>query len=469
MQRDATEPILLDDDLVDSGPLIDDREPERKPFGERFGEWRKHYLPLPDEVVEEYLGLDEYVVHTDHPSFRAFLIQNIVLVLVVTVAGPVFVTLARGGFSWTTLLLFFALDIVLLYMAIQRLRDRYISYVITNLRLIRLQGVFGRRLNSIPWTRMTGLGYFQKPLGRILGYATILIESANEESGLRRFSNINDPATFHQRILDLVSAKTGQSAGGKPPPPTKGVRKSIFQRRKERREMGGPNRAAAPWPTADDPDGEGSGKQSPTDTAGTYEASVPDEDKTPAPGTKQPLRPGSAGRGGPPARRAGQPPPSARRRAPAPPGPTDPFGDPAPPPSRGGGGSPLPGRQRSSAPRPGTPGSAGGPSVAASSPRPPRPQQQRLPRPEARPDVEPERPSPIPDYGRGGRTTPPTSPTPPEASPSGPVTPPRGSARIGGAALPGIPGPPDDPDDPDEPEAGDPAPPRGPGPSTPPR
>ena len=49
MQRDATEPILLDEDLIDSRPLIDDPEPERKPFGERFAEWRKHYLPLPDD------------------------------------------------------------------------------------------------------------------------------------------------------------------------------------------------------------------------------------------------------------------------------------------------------------------------------------------------------------------------------------------------------------------------------------
>lgn len=363
MQRDATEPILLETPpaATSSRPLIDDVEPDRPPFSDRLREWRRHYFPLPDEVVEEYLGEDEYVVHTDHPSFRAFLIQNIVLVLVVSIAGPVFVTMVRGGFDWTTLLLFLAIDIVLLYMAIQRLRDRYISYVITNLRLIRLAGIFGRRLNSIPWTRMTGLGYFQKPMGRILGYATVFIESANEESGLRSFSNINDPATFHQRILDMVSSKTGQSAGGKIPPPTKGERKSIFQKRRERRGKGGALRAAAEWPTVAD-EGGGSGERGATDVAGAYASATGDEKA--ADSSKQTLHtkggkgrakggkgriPGSgggsgggAGGGGSVTGPSGRPdgpgsqkrrpqlPPSARRRQPPPPAPTNPWGDPEP-------------------------------------------------------------------------------------------------------------------------------------------
>jgi membrane protein YdbS with pleckstrin-like domain len=208
-------------------------EEPAKSFAERFTDWRRHYVPLPDEVVTEYLGEDEYVIHSDHPSFRAFLIKNSIQVLIATALLPVVFAFVRMDLEWWWILLIvLGLDLVLLVLAIRRLSDRYTSYVITNLRLIRVSGIIGRKLASIPWTRMTGLGYRQKPIGRLMGFATIFIESANEESGLREFSDINDPAAFHQLILDMVSSK----GGPRPEQPTKGVRKTLRQRRRDARE-----------------------------------------------------------------------------------------------------------------------------------------------------------------------------------------------------------------------------------------
>jgi PH (Pleckstrin Homology) domain-containing protein len=232
IRRDAA--LLLDE--PDDAELYDFTPYVRPSLRERMGEWRKRLLPLPDEVVHEYLGEDEYVIHTDHPSFRAFLIQNAIQVGILSVALVVFFYFARIEIGWTTLGIFLVVDVVFAILALKRLSERYISYVITNLRLIRVAGIVGRKISSIPWTRMTGIGYRQSAMGRFLGYATIHLESANEESGLREFSDINDPATFHQHLLDMVSAKTGQSSDkGLPPPPTKGVRKSFMQRRRERR------------------------------------------------------------------------------------------------------------------------------------------------------------------------------------------------------------------------------------------
>jgi membrane protein YdbS with pleckstrin-like domain len=237
IRRDAA--VLVEDDYDDDAELYDvgaGPYPD-VPLRERMGEWRKRLLPLPDEVVHEYLGEDEYVIHTDHPSFRAFLIQNAIQVGILTVAAVAFLILARIEINWTTLAVFLVLDVVFAILALKRLSERYISYVITNLRLIRVAGIVGRKISSIPWTRMTGIGYRQTAMGRFLGYATIHLESANEESGLREFSDINDPATFHQHLLNMVSSKTGQSSdSGLPPPPTKGVRKTFMQRRRERKE-----------------------------------------------------------------------------------------------------------------------------------------------------------------------------------------------------------------------------------------
>lgn len=206
------------------------------PLGERIDLLRRKYMPLPDEVVYEFLGEDEYVVHSDHPSFRAFLTQNIMFVILIPIIGPLFIFFVQGGITREAVMIFLLLDLLVAVLALKRLGDRYTSYVITNLRLIKVTGIISRKLASIPWTRMTGLGYEQKALGRVLGYATIFIESANEESGLRKFSDVNDPATFHQRLLDMVSAKSGQT-GRQPPAPTTGERQGLFQKRKERKRM----------------------------------------------------------------------------------------------------------------------------------------------------------------------------------------------------------------------------------------
>lgn len=221
-------------------PWADEEDVES--WGERLDIWRRKYFPLPDEVVYEFLGEDEYVVHSDHPSFRAFLEQNIALVVLIPIIGPLLVWLfiaRRGGdidLHWGAVVgVFLLLDVIVAFLALRRLGDRYTSYVITNLRLIKVTGIISRKLASIPWTRMTGLGYRQRAMGRVLGYATIFIESANEESGLREFSDVNDPQTFHQRLLDMVSAKSGQSH--RPPPaPTVGKRQGFLAARKERKK-----------------------------------------------------------------------------------------------------------------------------------------------------------------------------------------------------------------------------------------
>jgi hypothetical protein len=304
-------------DRAASGPLEDDPPS----LAERFTDWRRHYLPLPDEVVTEYLGEDEYVIHSDHPSFRAFLIKNSIQVTIATLMLPVVFAFVKMDLSfWYILLIVLGLDLVLLVLAIKRLGDRYTSYVITNLRLIRVSGIISRRLASIPWTRMTGLGYRQKAVGRLMGFATIFIESANEESGLREFSDINDPAAFHRLILDMVSAK----GGPKPDKPTKGVRRTLWQRRKDAREaMRKANEAAiAEAQDRDDDDGTGTTtvaepQQPVPDAAGPAEA-MSTSDDVPAPRSKV---------GFPPKQ-------SAPRRPQQPPRPTITINPPNPPRSR---------------------------------------------------------------------------------------------------------------------------------------
>ena len=180
----------------------------------RLGTWRRGWLPLPDEIIEEYLGHGERMIYNDHPSFRAFVIEHIILVVVLFVAAGLFVGVVLNGSLTAMLLTFLLLAIVVLVLVLQRLSQRYTSYVITNVRIMRCAGILTRRVHSIPWMRVTDLTFDQSPLGRLLDYATLHIESANEDSGLRDLAGVSKPMVFNRYLVDMVVAKQGPIAPG---------------------------------------------------------------------------------------------------------------------------------------------------------------------------------------------------------------------------------------------------------------
>jgi membrane protein YdbS with pleckstrin-like domain len=180
----------------------------------RLGAWRRSWLPLPDEITEEYLGHGERMIYNDHPSFQAFVTEHILLVLGLFVAAGLFVGVVLNGSLTAILLTFLVLTIVLLVLVLIRLSERYTSYVITNVRIMRVSGILTRRVHSIPWMRVTDLTFDQTWLGRVLGYATLHIESANEEGGLRDLVGVSNPMLFNRYLVDMVVAKQGPIAPG---------------------------------------------------------------------------------------------------------------------------------------------------------------------------------------------------------------------------------------------------------------
>ncbi|MGH9112945.1 MAG: PH domain-containing protein, partial [Acidimicrobiales bacterium] len=183
-------------------------------IGRRLGRWRRTYLPLPDEIVEDHLGHGERMIHSDHPSFRAFVIEHVLLVIALFVVVGLFVGVVLNGSLMAMILTLVLLSVVMLVLVLRRLSERYTSYVITNVRIMRIAGVVTRQVHSIPWMRVTDLSFDQKWMGRLFGYATLHIESANEDSGLRDLAGISNPIRFNQYLVDMVVAKQGPIAPG---------------------------------------------------------------------------------------------------------------------------------------------------------------------------------------------------------------------------------------------------------------
>lgn len=233
------------------------REPEPPPsqprlhsrIGRRLGRLRRTYLPLPDEIVDDHLGHGERKIHSDHPSFRAFIIEHVLLVIALFVIVGLFVGVVLDGSTLAIIVTFILLSVVMLVLVLKRLSERYTSYVITNVRIMRIAGVVTRRVHSIPWMRVTDLSFDQSWTGRIFGYATLRIESANEEGGLRALTGISNPIHFNQYLVDMVVAKQGPIAPGweelgEPGPaavlarrPRVGLRDRVREVRRRRREQ----------------------------------------------------------------------------------------------------------------------------------------------------------------------------------------------------------------------------------------
>jgi membrane protein YdbS with pleckstrin-like domain len=227
--QSATPPAPADD----PAPVVS------SPFAERLRAVRVHFLPLPEECVGRYLGGGEEVLYSDHPALAWFLARKALWVLgLAALLAGVIVALLQG---WGLMALAFlgAALVVFLALCAQRMSDRYVSYVITNARMIRMSGVLKRLVESIPWVRVTDVHFEQSAVERALGCATLNIESANENTGLRRMSGIADPLEFNHHLTDMVVAKQGASVplGRKSDytimPPPRGL--FAFRRKRETR------------------------------------------------------------------------------------------------------------------------------------------------------------------------------------------------------------------------------------------
>ena len=197
------------------GPDYDAASPTRlRRWGQTLDDWRRRVLPLPDEVIDQYMGHGERMIHNDHPSLGAFIVQNTLLLGALFLVAAIVLGVTFNGSMITAGVTFLIFGVVLLWLVLKRLRERYTSYVVTNVRIMRISGVFARRVHSIPWVRVTDLTYHQTLAGRLFGYATLYIESANEEGGLRNLEGVSDPIRFNQYIVDMVVAKQGPTAPG---------------------------------------------------------------------------------------------------------------------------------------------------------------------------------------------------------------------------------------------------------------
>lgn len=97
---------------------------------------------------------------------------------------------------------------VLLYAGWKALAQHLDVFVITNMRVFRLKGVFARSLATMPLGRILDITVYKPLHGRLLGFGHFVFESAAQEQGLREIRYVGRPDA-----RDLAIQRVVQRAG----------------------------------------------------------------------------------------------------------------------------------------------------------------------------------------------------------------------------------------------------------------
>jgi hypothetical protein len=133
-------------------------------------EIRKHLLREEGEVIVDVVP-HHWVVYVV-PALEGL---GALAFLVIFLMSPV-------DIAWLPLMLAGVLVAHAGYKALVEHRDRF---VVTNMRVFRVSGVFSQKLATMPLVRILDISVVKPFSGRILGYGHFTFENAAQEQGLR--------------------------------------------------------------------------------------------------------------------------------------------------------------------------------------------------------------------------------------------------------------------------------------------
>ena len=94
--------------------------------------------------------------------------------------------------------------LLLLHAGWRALWEHMDRFVITNMKVFRVTGVFNRKTASTPMKRILDITLTKPVAGRVLGYGHFVFESAAQEQGLREIRNIGNPDRLNHIIQEQL-------------------------------------------------------------------------------------------------------------------------------------------------------------------------------------------------------------------------------------------------------------------------
>ncbi|WP_025273477.1 PH domain-containing protein [Haloglycomyces albus] len=84
-----------------------------------------------------------------------------------------------------------------------KLIDWYMDrFILTNKRIMLVQGVVTREVAMMPLARVTDMKYAQTPMGRMFNYGTFIVESAGQDQALREVAHLPNPNELYLQMVE---------------------------------------------------------------------------------------------------------------------------------------------------------------------------------------------------------------------------------------------------------------------------
>jgi hypothetical protein len=161
-----------------------------------------------DPKVRRHLISDEGEVVID--EVRHHWVVFIVPMLEVVLAAVLLVTLVTTSFGGEQVVL--AIVLVLLSHAFwQFLTQHRDRFVVTNMRVMRIRGVFSQTVATTPIARILDITLAKPWVGRVFGYGHFIFESAAQDQGFREIKFVSRPDDRDLTIQRVIQ-RTGLRA-----------------------------------------------------------------------------------------------------------------------------------------------------------------------------------------------------------------------------------------------------------------
>ncbi len=158
---------------------------------EKFrGEWRRHWIHLAKRLTIGVLAtfilgyLSGYFAKSEYPTGLTILV-----------------------IIWVILMSWVLWDVAEWY---------YDRFVLTNKRVMLIEGILSRKVAMMPLLRVTDMKYTQTPVGRVLGYGTFELESAGQEQALRKVENLPNPTDLYLQVVEEMYEPEASEARRRP-------------------------------------------------------------------------------------------------------------------------------------------------------------------------------------------------------------------------------------------------------------
>ena len=137
---------------------------------------------LPEPNIGKHLLREEGEVVVDEVAHHWMAFTRSTLVSVLGILILVAAAFVDMSIAWVLLLLGFGVLLWSVYLALAVQMDRF---VVTNMRVFRVKGVFSQSLATMPLIRILDITVQKPMVGRLFGYGHFTFESAAQAQGLR--------------------------------------------------------------------------------------------------------------------------------------------------------------------------------------------------------------------------------------------------------------------------------------------